>query len=148
MILKQKGQGVTRNICILGNTEENHLGRVSIFQLATLLNQDLHHEFWPIRTIILQDNYEQDPFLSASVAVFFFPDETQHSYSLGKSTDLKISKPFCFNFCNFTLSQSAGCKPLEKDLCGSKFNWVQVHLSNEFYKYLPFLLFDTFTNAF
>ena len=36
---------------------------------------------------------KQDPFLSASVAVSFFPDETQHSYSLGKATVLKLSKP-------------------------------------------------------
>ena len=36
---------------------------------------------------------KQDPFLSASVAASFFPDETQHSYSLGKATFLKISKP-------------------------------------------------------
>ena len=60
------------------------------------------------------------PFLPASVANPFFQDITQHSHSLGKATVLKISKPFCFNFCNFTLSQSAG-KLLEKYLCGGKF---------------------------
>ena len=91
----------------------------SIFKLAALLNQELYHQFWVgkfqkiLRTIILQDNYEQNPSLSASVAASYYPDEIQHRYCLGKAAVLKLSKSVCFNF---TLSQS-----VSKYVCGGKF---------------------------
>ena len=99
--MKQKGSSVTRIISILGSAIE--FNRVIVAALGAYL------DFWEgnfqqkIRAIILQDIFAQDPFLSAFAAVSFFPDGTQHSYSLRKATVLKLAKPFYFNF---TLCQS------------------------------------------